>query len=886
MASSRVGFEEDGTADRETTAKPAGNITISKDEYRPHSARFKGKEYANGFVDGRLISYYFLGPEAPLSKLVHDGIVGFDTEFTVDIEHCCDCENHKMTMRHIADRYTSCASALQQAIAEGVGTLFPTNVVINSSKRRGPRLGSFEVLLSWTHSRVRHDVLLFSKLETRHFPNPPALAQYLYDTLNAVRQVEVFRIIVRGAQTGEPIARALVQLINEDSGNLHSEASTNMAGAVDIKKMPFGPYRVEASCKDSPTPLGIGQAMFHVDGSTPRNICVPLPPVVETGVMLIVLTWASEPLQMMLYIRTPSGLLSAENPVVGSATLKSQGPGFGPVTATLQNPEPGSYHVYVQPTGMWMCSNAQVAVINSQGTNLFSVPEPTESPENVWWDCCCFAIDEQFEMPEGARSRSRVTMEEPGFGEMQVAAIDLLGQRVVGADVSVKEPTGRNDSYGTTDEEGLYKARMPPQAYSVAAHMTGMTSAPTTATLRLDEACIQGYCPLVPETADGHMRVILSWTGDACTPTLCVEQPHAYTRHGPDTEASLNVANIVVSGPHVASILLTAPLANPAHVYVTGLEGKLDKLGLQLSLCPANEPIAIYVPPAGAVGTFWDAVEISSLTDVKEINQVQDTSPATCKSVTVCPLNMGESGARVPNATITMRRKNGVKEEIQLVPGASEEKHTTLPFGEYIASLVANGFLPDERHISVQPEVDTRIGFVVSPESSLAQKHARLALTWARKPDFLELQIVTPEGILNSENTNRGNTRLEMSASGNGYGPMVISFKQPLAGKFKIQVVNTGLKVNGSMLAAQPEVTLHTAKGAMEGFTWRFTEVAAKQDNQPKIVGAGGDIEVWHVATLDIEEHTKFDADSVVATPHDRYTVEATVPEKQGPGGE
>lgn len=206
---------------------------------------------------------------------------------------------------------------VERSFREIVGPYFTTDVVINSNKKKGyPRLGAFEVVLRWSQagksskevvrqpshfapsqSFVLFFQVLFSKLETRRFPVASQLCEHLYETLSSVRQVEVFRVIVKNAGTGNPITQShgspYIAMMNETEEM--KDYHVPKTGQVDLRKLPFGRYTIDTTIKQ-PDFLDVnssayrdqqradddayapGRAKIIVGGEYPPNICIPLPP--------------------------------------------------------------------------------------------------------------------------------------------------------------------------------------------------------------------------------------------------------------------------------------------------------------------------------------------------------------------------------------------------------------------------------------------------------------------------------------------------------------------------------------------------------------------------------------------------------------------------------
>jgi len=353
---------------------------------RQQTAEFKGKLYSNGTIQGKVFSYYFLGAATPLGDLVSAGKLPPGTQLTFHIERCINCADHAKTTNHDPERYTSLASAMARELQK-LSPTFPTTIV---ERQKQPELGAFEVVMNWSHKKVKYEVIIYSKNETKLFPKAEELARYLLRTL---QQVAVFRIIVRDGRTGEPLIGARV-VVTPSDGNVGArpllDTFTSPMGAVDATCLPFGQYRIVATANDSDHEAG--ECLASIDSAHPTNICVAVPPVVGSNEMLVILNWASKPAQMDLCVWTPNGLLQPETPCVGNDVLMTIPFGFGPNVATLRLEEPGRYRVFVRPHGDWWLANATVTLVSPQGKHQvdLGVTDPQSSTNQMYWDCFTF----------------------------------------------------------------------------------------------------------------------------------------------------------------------------------------------------------------------------------------------------------------------------------------------------------------------------------------------------------------------------------------------------------------------------------------------------------------------------------------------------------------
>eukprot|EP00291_Cryptomonas_curvata_P002702 CAMPEP_0172187718 /NCGR_PEP_ID=MMETSP1050-20130122/21498_1 /TAXON_ID=233186 /ORGANISM="Cryptomonas curvata, Strain CCAP979/52" /LENGTH=153 /DNA_ID=CAMNT_0012862081 /DNA_START=294 /DNA_END=752 /DNA_ORIENTATION=- len=91
-------------------------------------------------------------------------------------------------------------------------TVYPNNAARALGPRQLPRLGSFEITLMWHDARESSlkEVVLFSKLNTLKFPNPPDVVAFLNSVLAPARMT-AFKVVVRNAATGDGQRGAMVR---------------------------------------------------------------------------------------------------------------------------------------------------------------------------------------------------------------------------------------------------------------------------------------------------------------------------------------------------------------------------------------------------------------------------------------------------------------------------------------------------------------------------------------------------------------------------------------------------------------------------------------------------------------------------------------------------
>ena len=167
---------------------------------------------------------------------------------------------------------------------------------------RRPRIGSFEVLLSFSKSKGggREALVLFSKLNTNRFPNPPDIISYLLRKLDVVRSTPFF-VLVRDATTGAlvPRSRGAVQVTDANGVTYQAKRSYECDRSVVASELhefvlPFGKGVVcDARLADpgDVDALMAGSVEVDVHGKLLKEVCVPLVPPLPAQQVRLVLTW-------------------------------------------------------------------------------------------------------------------------------------------------------------------------------------------------------------------------------------------------------------------------------------------------------------------------------------------------------------------------------------------------------------------------------------------------------------------------------------------------------------------------------------------------------------------------------------------------------------------
>ena len=222
---------------------------------------------------GRHLSYHWKRDHDFLRQQVEMKNIAYNTEFDLEIEHCEMERNDKSFSlrpsyqggRHSGgpeyNRYAKLCDDLRQLCEEELATtetgeamwtiavhqndrrktLLPRSV--DESKRK-PRPGSFEVILSWKSANLgsRLEAVLFSKLNTLKFPNPPDIIAYIKRELAPVRML-AFKVLARNVPDGLPVSGGLAEVDVGEDEPVHSETDRN--GVVDLQL----PFQKDLSCQ-------------------------------------------------------------------------------------------------------------------------------------------------------------------------------------------------------------------------------------------------------------------------------------------------------------------------------------------------------------------------------------------------------------------------------------------------------------------------------------------------------------------------------------------------------------------------------------------------------------------------------------------------------------
>jgi len=403
--------------------------------------RSPGKAHADNpdLHPGRKLCYYWKREHEELKKMVEMGSIRFDTPLEIDVEVCIADRTKSLSLREsykegtpynrYETNYNSLVREVESKLAETPDgdAMWNVKVSKNDPQRclgpqsldpslRRPRLGSFEILLSWGSSNWssgrggRQSVVLFSKLNTLKFPNPPDVVDYLVRVLSGAR-ITQFEVLVRKVPEGLPCAGALVEVhdqsTEEEFHPPNSHSRTDGRGSqmlhLPFRKSLTAIARLPASSEDSGDLQG--SATFDVHGDLSKSICVPLVPPLPDGQVRIVLTWAEYPHEVFLKVKTPEGNIKSPSPgvegldipkdiLMGQQTLENakfevaptEG-GFGPISVLLSGLIPGRYHIYAHCEA-YKVGGRDIGWSNSNAELRFYTPEDMAWEGARSFNCC------------------------------------------------------------------------------------------------------------------------------------------------------------------------------------------------------------------------------------------------------------------------------------------------------------------------------------------------------------------------------------------------------------------------------------------------------------------------------------------------------------------
>jgi hypothetical protein len=91
-------------------------------------------------------------------------------EIIVTIEHCSQCQLHQLHTHHIEQKYFLFAERLKSLI-ELKYSMAKVHTKVLDSKASPHRIGAFEVQVCFIRNSNVHKTILYSKLQTRTWPN-------------------------------------------------------------------------------------------------------------------------------------------------------------------------------------------------------------------------------------------------------------------------------------------------------------------------------------------------------------------------------------------------------------------------------------------------------------------------------------------------------------------------------------------------------------------------------------------------------------------------------------------------------------------------------------------------------------------------------------------
>mmetsp|Transcript_42657 Transcript_42657/g.106755 ORF Transcript_42657/g.106755 Transcript_42657/m.106755 type:complete len:969 (+) Transcript_42657:207-3113(+) len=628
---------------------------------------------------GRKLCYYFKKQHTFLKDQVMNGSIRYDTELEIHVERCITERHDAMSLRkskydkeHATpnveyDRYEANVTLLKDEVEQNMcqsetdAPMWVVKVEVNDRKRclppknapedkRKPRLGAFEVILSWkpTPESSYVEVVLFSKLNTQRFPHPTDLVKSLLATLAPARSTK-FRLIARHVPTGKAeegaVIRAVLETTSEEFPSEGGVVRANTHGFVE-PLLPFGPFTATATnsnplVKDGDPVERQGMAQFEVHGDLNKCICIAVGEPMTDGEVRVVLTWAEFPHSVVLCVKTPEGKIwkpphddatddlgCTQLPNAELECVHAEG-GYGPISVLLKKMLPGRYHVFAKcnPYKMakgdvgWAQSNAQLTFFGGEQESLgwsgpthFTHPKEGEAP---WWDICFLDVDARGCVK--VRSFNELKADEPGNRLATIVCKDINGRPVEGVKVLCQaDSTAGSQETDETDKEGKLQVLLALAQYTVKVEKPGYINTAVRLTVDLEPTCAEVVVPMVkPEVfSEGQdsLLCVLSWGGKDIaemhveTPGRLLKRPKTFDEEFESYELPMTTP-MQMRGNNPKSVLLSRPSQDPAvcmegiedklYVYFKG--GRLDD-GTGLDLC--NMQLSIYSFKEGMEAKF------------------------------------------------------------------------------------------------------------------------------------------------------------------------------------------------------------------------------------------------------------------------------------------
>uniref|UniRef100_A0A7S0HHR1 Uncharacterized protein n=1 Tax=Hanusia phi TaxID=3032 RepID=A0A7S0HHR1_9CRYP len=790
---------------------------------------------------------------------------------------------------------------------------------------RRPRLGSFEILLSWGSSNWssggggRQCVVLFSKLNTLKFPNPPDVIDYLVRVLSGAR-VTQFELMVRSIPEGLPCAGALIEVHDYSTEEQFYPTSSHTKTDARGLLMLHLPFRKNLTALAKlPAAEGAeaaeGSATFDVHGELSKNICIPLVPSLPDGQVRIVLTWAEFPHEVFLKVKTPEGNIKSPSSGVGDLDIPREillgqqehdhskfevGPsegGFGPISVLLTGLVPGRYHIYAHCEAYkiggrdisWSSSNAELRFYTAEdvtwdGSRSFNCCGREEA--GSWWDICFLEVSASGSV--SVRSFNELKLEEPGFRDFLLKVVDLDGMLVPGAKVQVQpESSTQVGDFGVSDSQGEVLVRLEHGNYTAsAAHEYYM---PMSVSIKVDLEPQEGSAtiPLVrPDFfhRDSDLCFILSWGGGGSA-NLHMETPGRSVRVEEEETLPGSDKSMRMIGKNPRSCLLreadeqecpwlSDSASRRTNRALVSAAGSMELWNMQVTVCSKEGILHTFLPTKSSAmiksaTIFWDVCSFGR-GGVVPVNNIGGQDPAGGRLVTV-RINQAKSDSDlIPSAQVLVKKADE-SVPLRIFPAPLTPEHPEYTRHNEVRFFCEWGKFEVEvrddkchsplvySNLLVSNQIQPSVGFCMAAISDLDAKQAFITLSWASSPKDLDLCLCNQDGMISSMRTESRAPSLKNiryeTAIHEGFGPKVISLTQSMSGKFKLYVMNR--EDNTKIFASNPLVTIVLFNGVWKTFNLDAQSCLDRAaDKDEKLC-------CWHVCDLRIESDSRFSEQSI-----------------------
>lgn len=798
---------------------------------------------------GRQLCFYYKREHTFLAEQVLEGKIRYDTSIEIDIEHCT-AERPAMSLRasyqdqHSADsaynRYMKNFDMMVSEVEDGLAVdrntgdkMWNVKVTANDKKRvlgpknvpehqRRARLGSFEIIMTWRTAGQeggRTEVVLFSKLNTQRFPNPPDVVNYLIKTLAPARSTH-FCFLLKSVPSGEPMVGASIELEDSLGNHMPREGdpssmlpSSDNQGRIKLEKLPFGSFtttvRPPQRGNDGDEDQASGFALFDVHGQLPsKNLCVPMVPRPSDGQVRCVLTWGAFPEEISLFIKTPSGQIrslakdgdegggSVQVPNAVVECVQQEG-GYGPISVLLEQLDPGRYHIFAscEPYNAagrevgWPESNAQLTlygtdVITWSGSTYFTVKK--DAGVGTWWDVCFLQVGEDQSVV--VREFNELVPEEPGNRSVRVTARDMEGRAVPKAMIKCQPEAAAYTScgrYGDTNELGQFESLMALGVYTASVSAEGYLASSVRFTVDLDPVTPEVTVPMVKkeyfmeETND--LLLVLTWGGDG-NAKLNVETPGRLLKNGEQADETYTtppMTQMLMRGNNPKGVLLCPPDT------ALCMEGIVDRVFVQyqktgIPMEKANMQLTVFsregmewslspeAPSTSQDCPFWEACTVDD-GQIVAVSSRTAKDPARGANFAVRVIPARDDADYPPAAAVNFSPIAGDAVVRRFLEPPTQGSPDFTVDGEYCVFLDYGRYnieaQDDKWHSPVtydnllwEPRTQGSLGLVMAEQRDLDAKTCYVTLSWAGQPDELDLCIRSNDGVVSSQAKADGRT--------------------------------------------------------------------------------------------------------------------------------